>query len=30
MGFFDLFRRKKEAVMPKELVKVYELFFPKG
>ena len=30
MGFFDIFRRKKEPEMPEALVKVYKLFFPEG
>ena len=30
MGFFDIFRRKKEPEMPEALAKVYKLFFPEG
>lgn len=30
MGFFDLFRRKKEPEMPETLAKIFKLFFPKG
>lgn len=30
MGFFDIFRRKKEPDMPEALAKVFNLFFPNG
>ena len=30
MGFFDIFKRKKEPEMPEALAKVYKLFFPEG
>ena len=30
MGFFDIFKRKKEPAMPEALAKVFKLYFPNG